>query len=71
MSDRTSDRTRPSPETREAESREASRPASADRQPTSEEEALAQRNELDEGVVEHEKEMAERGAHQKGEGRIP
>jgi hypothetical protein len=71
MNDRTSDRTRPSPETREAESREAGRGASADRQPTSEEEALAERNELDEGVVEHEKEMAERGAHQKGEGRIP
>jgi hypothetical protein len=71
MSDPTSDRTRPSPDTREAESREAGRRASADRQPTAEEEALAERNELDEDVVEHEKEMAERGAHQKGEGRIP
>jgi hypothetical protein len=66
-----SDRTKPSPATREAEEHEANRRAAADRAPTAEEEALAARTERDDSVAEHEKEMAERGAHQKGEGRIP
>jgi hypothetical protein len=41
-----------------------------DREPTPDEEAVAETLELDPEVVEHEKEMAERGANQKGEGRI-
>ena len=65
------DRTRPSSETREAEAREARRAPEADREPTRDEEQAAEGNDLPESVVEHEKEMAERGAHQKGEGRIP
>ena len=44
--------------------------AGADRMPTPEEERAAERNELDEFVAEHEREMAKRGANQKGEGRI-
>jgi hypothetical protein len=66
-----SDPTSPSPATRDAEAHEANRRASADRAPTAEEEALAERTELDESVAEHEKEMVERGARQQGEGRIP
>jgi hypothetical protein len=68
---RMSDRTRPSAETRAAEQQEARRGPSADREPTPDEEELAERNDLPESVVEHEREMAERGVHQKGEGRIP
>ncbi|HZP27914.1 MAG TPA: hypothetical protein VFC99_03090 [Acidimicrobiia bacterium] len=66
-----SDRTRPSADTRAAEEHEARRPPGADREPTPDEEARAEENELSESVVEHEKEMAERGARQRGEGRIP
>ena len=44
--------------------------AGADRMPTPEEERAAERNELKDSVVEHEREMAERGVNQKGEGRI-
>jgi hypothetical protein len=49
---------------------DAEKKAGADRMPTPEEERAAERNELDESVIEHEKEMAERGVNQKGEGRI-
>jgi hypothetical protein len=66
-----SDRTRPSADTRAAEEHEARRGPVADREPTADEEALAEGNDLPDSVVEHEKEMAERGAKQKGEGRIP
>ena len=66
-----SDRTRPSAETREAEAQEAGRKPKADRPPTPEEEELAEKARIDDDVVAHEKEMAERGAQQKGEGRIP
>jgi hypothetical protein len=65
------DPTRPSSETREAEEREAHRGPGADRAPTPDEEKAAEGNALADSVVEHEQEMAERGAHQKGEGRIP
>ena len=44
--------------------------AGADRMPTPEEERDAERNELKQSVVEHEREMAKRGVNQKGEGRI-
>lgn len=63
--------TRPSSDTREAEAREARVPGRADREPTDEEGALADEHEPDPEVAEHEREMAERGARQQGEGRIP
>lgn len=65
-----SDATKPSPETRAAEREEMDAPHEPDREPTSDEAAAAEAVELDPEVVEHEKEMAERGANQKGEGRI-
>ena len=63
--------TRPSDETRGAEAQEARHEHAADRPPTAEEEERAEELELDPEVAEHEREMAERGAHQEGEGRIP
>jgi hypothetical protein len=63
--------TRPSAETRATEREEAQTSAQADRAPTPEEERRAEELKVDPEVVEHEKEMAERGAKQKGEGRIP
>ena len=66
-----SDRTRPSADTRAAEEHEARRAPGADREPTAEEERLAERTDLPDAVVDHEEEMTERGARQKGEGRIP
>jgi hypothetical protein len=63
--------TRPSDETRATERDEAERPAGADREPTPEEEKRADSQPLPEGVSEHEREMAERGANQEGEGRLP
>jgi len=64
------DRTKPTSETRAAEREEASAAHDADRAPTPDEEAVAETLELDPEVVKSEKEMAERGAKQKGEGRI-
>jgi hypothetical protein len=63
--------TRPSSETRKAEARETRVPGRADREPTPEEAARAEEHALDPDVAEHEREMAERGAKQKGEGRVP
>jgi hypothetical protein len=63
--------TRPSSETRAAERAEAAKTAGADREPTHDEEEVADSLELDPDVAEHEREMLERGAHQKGEGRLP
>jgi hypothetical protein len=65
------DRTNPSPATRDEEAREARVPPGASEVPTPEEEAAAESNPVDPEVAEHEREMTERGAHQKGEGRIP
>ena len=65
------DRERPSDATRAAEREEAQRQAGSDRMPTEEEERAAEEHTIDDDVREHEKEMAERGARQKGEGRIP
>jgi hypothetical protein len=65
------DRSRPSESTRAAERAEASKTAGADRMPTDEEERLADEQELDEDVAEHAEEMYERGAKQRGEGRVP
>jgi hypothetical protein len=63
--------TRPSDETRAAERDDAQRSAGADRQPSQDEEKRAEQHDLDPEVVEHEQEMADRGAKQKGEGRLP
>jgi hypothetical protein len=63
--------TRPTGETRAAERDDGKTTAHADREPTPEEARRAEELKLDPEVVEHEKEMTERGANQKGEGRIP
>ncbi len=65
-----SDHTKPTAETRAAEREEAKAPHQPDREPTKDEEAAAEVLELDPDVAKNEKEMAERGAKQKGEGRI-
>jgi hypothetical protein len=64
------DRTKPTAETRAAEREEADARHEPDREPTPDEETAAEHLEVDPEVVKHEKEMAERGARQKGEGRI-
>jgi hypothetical protein len=56
--------------TRRAERNDASALHEADRPPTGEEEKEADEESLVEGVAEHYQEMAERGANQRGEGRI-
>jgi hypothetical protein len=68
--DETSRRTTPTSATREAERHEAQTPPGPDRPPTPEEEAAAP-TELTDEQRAHEREMLERGANQKGEGRIP
>jgi hypothetical protein len=67
----TDDRTRPDQATRAAERAEASAPHRPDRMPTPEEEDAADELTLNEDVAAHEREMAERGARQQGEGRLP
>jgi hypothetical protein len=67
----TVERERPTDATRAAEREEAERDAGADRMPTEDDERVAERQSIDDDVREHEQEMAERGAHQEGEGRIP
>lgn len=62
--------TKPDPETRAADRNEAQQPSGADRAPTADEEKSADDLELDDSVAEHEEEMMDRGAKQKGEGRI-
>lgn len=70
--------TQPEESTHEAEARQASREHVADRSPTSDEEAAAERALRDPAlsgdqsdVGRHYREMAERGSHQEGEGRVP
>jgi hypothetical protein len=63
--------TRPSQATRDEEARDAGVAHEADREPTKEEAALADEHELDPETAKHEREMAERGANQRGEGRVP
>jgi hypothetical protein len=67
----TMDRERPSDATKAAERAEAERQAGADRMPTEEEERIAEDSSIDDDVREHAQDMAERGARQQGEGRIP
>jgi len=68
--DRDTRRTTPSPATRDAERHEAEVAAGADRMPTEAEERAAPTEVTDE-QRSHAREMAERGANQEGEGRIP
>lgn len=65
------DTTRPTRETREAERREAQTPPGPGPEPTAADEAAADEHEPDEDVREHYEDMTERGARQKGEGRVP
>ena len=65
------DHTKPSNQTRQADETEAGLPHQADRMPTDDEAKAADSLKTDPKVAEHYEEMAERGANQKGEGRIP
>lgn len=70
VTDHDKDTTPVSAATREAERREAMMPADAGPMPTPDEEAAAEQNDVDPEVARAEKEATERGARQKGEGRI-
>ncbi len=61
---------RPNEKTRKTEEEDAAVKAGADRMPTDEEEKLAEQHKVDREVAEHAEEMYERGANQKGEGRV-
>jgi hypothetical protein len=63
------DHTRPSDVTRAEEARQAGKSHDAGREPTPDEEAVAERQSVDPATREAEEEMLERGAHQKGEGK--
>jgi hypothetical protein len=63
--------TRPNAETRGAERAEAQAKHESDRAPTPQEEDAAEAQGVDRDVAEHEEEMLERGANQRGEGRLP
>jgi len=65
------DQTKPDEATRDAERREAEAAHESDREPTADEEAVADGLEVDPETAKKYKEMAERGAEQKGEGRLP
>jgi hypothetical protein len=66
------DRTRPSRETRATEEEDEKVTAHADDLPTPDEEAAAERGRVDDPEASAAyKEAIERGARQKGEGRIP
>jgi hypothetical protein len=65
------DHTNPSRETRAEEAEQARRDHTADRPPTPDEEAAAETNEVSDEARQGYQEMAERGAHQEGEGRLP
>ena len=67
----TVERERPSDATRAAERAEAEVHSGPDRMPTEEEERVADGSTIDDDVRDHAKEMARRGANQRGEGRIP
>jgi hypothetical protein len=70
MTDSGSDGGRVQDATKAEEEREAAATHTADRSPTAEEDAAAERNRLDPEVTEHEREMGRIGAEVKGEGRI-
>ena len=56
--------------TKAEEARDATAAHTADRAPTPDEEAAAERNTLEPGVAEHEREMGKIGAEVRGEGEI-
>jgi hypothetical protein len=65
------DHTKPSDATRQADRADAQADHAAPQTPTEDEARAAESVEVDPEVAAHEREMAERGAHQQGEGRIP
>lgn len=65
-----SENTTPSDATQAADQADAAAAHEPDRMPTPEEEKIADSLELDPEVADAYKEQAERGAQQKGEGRI-
>ena len=65
------EKTRVSDATRQAERREAQMPADAGDEPTAEEAAAAERNDVDPDVAASEKDFVEKAADVKGEGRLP
>lgn len=65
------DATHPTDATREFESEDAGTKAGADRAPTNDEVKSAEASERDPKVAKHYEEMAERGANEQGEGRLP
>ena len=68
----TSNRTKPDDATRAADRAAAGAPHDATETPTPEEEAAADRHaKVDDGVKKNYDDMAARGAHQQGEGRLP
>ena len=64
------DHTKPTAETRTTEREEAKAPHVADREPTADEAAATEGLTVDPKTAQAEREMAERGANQKGEGKI-
>lgn len=62
--------TTPSNATRAAEQAAAGKAHEAGAAATDEESRLADSNKVSPGVAEHEKDMQEKGANQKGEGRV-
>ena len=66
----TEQHTTPSGATRQAEKAAAGKEHQAGRPATEQEAGLADRNTVSDGVAEHEQEMLERGANQRGEGRV-
>ena len=64
------DHTRPTDPTREAEVKAADREHGADRGPTADEERAAERHDVNPEAAAHARDMNERGARSKGEGRI-
>jgi hypothetical protein len=64
------ERTTPNDATRQADRNALDAEHGASETPTPDEEQAAERNQLDPEVPEHYQEMTERGADQRGEGRI-
>jgi len=63
--------TRPDEQTKEADRAAVDAPHTADEEPTAEEERAAEQARTSAETSEHYEEMAETGAAQQGEGRIP
>jgi hypothetical protein len=64
------DHTKPNNATRQADEQAAAAEHGAPQTPTAEEERAADSNAVEPDVAEHYEDMVERGARQKGEGRI-